>query len=153
MFILMQEVKTTIWPPMTCRSEEWSLLLIFTGSEQQVEENKYAIYVSAGGGQMTPLTGSMTLEQVNEKHMRSHNKPLEMFYLKRSDDIKWWEGSCPIYLQPVVQEGMDWEKHFLNWTVEYLIRIDIMVYQHLGILFLICASGQWKKYVAADVIT
>ncbi|XP_064629907.1 E3 ubiquitin-protein ligase RING2-A-like [Lineus longissimus] len=44
-----------------------------------VEQLKYSIYVSEGGGTFALLNGSFTLDQVNEKHWKV-NKPLEMYY-------------------------------------------------------------------------
>jgi hypothetical protein len=52
----------------------------FSGGAQATPgtQLKYSIYVCEGGNFML-LNGSLTLDQVNEKHWKV-NKPLEMFY-------------------------------------------------------------------------
>ncbi|KAH7948752.1 hypothetical protein HPB49_001873 [Dermacentor silvarum] len=42
----------------------------------------FVIYIAVTPGQFTPLQGSMTLDQVNEKYWKV-NKPLEMYYAHR----------------------------------------------------------------------
>ena len=53
------------------------------------DERKYTIYIASSSENYTPLTGSLTLEQVNDKYWRV-NKPLEMFYAfhKKTDSPK-----------------------------------------------------------------
>lgn len=42
----------------------------------------FTIYIAVTPGQFTPLSGNMTLDQVNEKYWKV-NKPLEMYYAHR----------------------------------------------------------------------
>ena len=60
---------------------------IVTGSSVEIEEKKYTIYIASTPGNFTTLTGSMTLEQVNEKYWKV-NKPLEMYFAvqKKKDE-------------------------------------------------------------------
>ena len=53
------------------------------------DERKYTIYIASSSDNYIPLTGSLTLEQVNDKYWRV-NKPLEMFYAfhKKTDSPK-----------------------------------------------------------------
>ncbi|XP_060577564.1 E3 ubiquitin-protein ligase RING2-like [Ruditapes philippinarum] len=51
------------------------------------DESKYAIFIYTGANNYTPLPGSMTLEQVNDKFWNV-NKPLEMFYARQKKSVE-----------------------------------------------------------------
>lgn len=55
-------------------------LLFIPGSlSTPAENNKYMIFIATSPGNFAHLSGSMTLDQVNDKYWKV-NKPLEMFY-------------------------------------------------------------------------
>lgn len=47
--------------------------------DASAEASLFTIYVAAGPGQYQPLTGPMTLDQINKKYWPL-NRPLELFY-------------------------------------------------------------------------
>ncbi|XP_072163094.1 E3 ubiquitin-protein ligase RING2-like [Diadema setosum] len=51
-------------------------------SSTQNEGAEFAIYISTSPGQFQILSGSLTLEQVNERHWKV-NRPLEMYFLAK----------------------------------------------------------------------
>jgi E3 ubiquitin-protein ligase RNF1/2 len=55
-------------------------------SKEASEGSLFTIYVAAGPGQYQPLLGSMTLENINEKHWRV-NRPLELYYAYKIQKI------------------------------------------------------------------
>ena len=53
--------------------------LTFISDPASADEKKYAIFVATGGDNYSQLSGTMTLEQVNDRYWKL-NKPLEMYY-------------------------------------------------------------------------
>ena len=65
----------------------WIFCFLPSGSSSEPDEKKYTIYIASTPGHFTVLTGSMTLEQVNEKYWKV-NKPLEMYFAVQKREEK-----------------------------------------------------------------
>ena len=86
MYFYKKKIVTNVLTSFCYIDQNVQLFQIFS-DPSSADESKYAIFIYTGANNYTPLPGTMTLEQVNDKFWNV-NKPLEMFYARQKKSVE-----------------------------------------------------------------